>query len=172
MSHQDRVFFGNFMAVLGVLVVLAVGFFLIASSVVDDDEISPAMIERANLNIQPVGKVRVEGDAEPAAAPAAMASAPAPEPATAAAPSMEAIAPASAETIYNRSCMACHMTGAAGAPKLGDNAAWSARIAQGMDTLVGHAISGFKAMPPKGGCMACSDDEIRATVEYMVGKSQ
>ena len=68
--------------------------------------------------------------------------------------------------------MACHATGAAGAPKVGDKAAWAPRISQGMATLVKHSIQGFNAMPPKGMCMDCSDDEIKAAVEYMVGQSR
>ncbi len=69
-------------------------------------------------------------------------------------------------------CAACHDTGAANAPKLGDAAAWSDRIGKGMDTLVGHAINGFNAMPPKGGAMHLSDDQIAAIVAYMVEASK
>lgn len=69
---------------------------------------------------------------------------------------------------YDEVCKMCHETGLAGAPKFGDKAEWSARIAQGMDTLVKHAIIGLKAMPPKGGCSTCSDEEIKKAVEYMV----
>ncbi len=55
-----------------------------------------------------------------------------------------------------------------GAPKKGDAAAWEARVAQGMDVLLDHAIKGFNAMPPKGTCMACSDDEIKAAIDFML----
>lgn len=78
----------------------------------------------------------------------------------------------SPEEIYNGSCMACHATGAAGAPKTGVAADWAARIAQGNDTLYAHAINGLNMMPPKGTCGACSDDDIKAVVDYMVGKSK
>lgn len=90
----------------------------------------------------------------------------------ASAPAQVASGPRDAETIYNTKCMACHATGAAGAPKTGDAAAWSARMEQGMDTVVQHAINGLNAMPPKGTCMDCSDEEIEATVKYMVEQSQ
>jgi len=80
--------------------------------------------------------------------------------------------PMSAEQIYQANCLACHSTGAAGAPKTGDTAAWAPRIAKGIDTLVSNAISGVNAMPPKGLCMACSDDDLRGVVEYMVRQSQ
>ena len=73
--------------------------------------------------------------------------------------------------MYKQFCVACHGAGVAGAPKLGDKAAWAPRIAQGMPALVGNAIKGKGAMPPKGGSPA-SDADIKATVEYMVGQSK
>jgi len=73
---------------------------------------------------------------------------------------------------YRTACMACHASGAAGAPKTGDKAAWKARIAQGMDTLVKHAIDGKGAMPPKGGRSNLTDAQIKAAVEYMVAESK
>lgn len=90
----------------------------------------------------------------------------------AAAPVVVASGPRSGEDIYNASCLACHNTGAAGAPKIGDVAAWAPRIGQGVETLYTHAIAGFKGMPAKGLCMTCSDDEIKVTVDYMVEKSK
>jgi cytochrome c5 len=68
--------------------------------------------------------------------------------------------------------MACHGTGAAGAPKTGDAAAWAPRIAAGMESMLANATNGLKAMPPKGLCMACSDAELQGAVEYMVSSSQ
>ncbi len=97
-------------------------------------------------------------------------------PAAAAAPATAAAEPAAAsgkgKEIYQASCFACHGTGAAGAPKLGDQAAWAPRIDKGMDTLMNHAINGFNAMPPKGTCMACSDEDLKAAVEYMIAESK
>ena len=75
------------------------------------------------------------------------------------------------EAIYNKVCVACHGSGVSGAPIVGDKAAWKPRIALGTDALVKAAISGIKAMPPKGGCMSCSDADIKAAVEYMEKKS-
>lgn len=80
--------------------------------------------------------------------------------------------PRSGSDVYNASCMACHSTGAAGAPKLGDKAAWSPLIAQGKPTLYEHAINGIRGMPPRGTCMSCSDAEIEAAVDHMVAGSQ
>ena len=73
---------------------------------------------------------------------------------------------------YRTACAACHMTGAAGAPKTGDKAAWKARIAAGMDTMVTSAIKGKGAMPPKGGRPNLTDAQIKAVVEYMVAESK
>jgi len=80
--------------------------------------------------------------------------------------------PKSGDQVYNTSCSACHGSGVMGAPKMGDAGAWESRVAQGMDALLDHAIKGFNAMPPKGGCMACSDDEIKAAIEYMLDGSK
>ena len=74
------------------------------------------------------------------------------------------------QKIYQTSCQACHATGAAGAPKLGDKDAWAPRIAKGNDALLSSVKNGLKAMPPKGTCMSCSEDELRAAMEYMIGQ--
>ena len=76
--------------------------------------------------------------------------------------------PRSAEEVYNSGCMACHTSGAAGAPKFRDAAAWSTRLAKGLDTLYSNAINGIGAMPAKGLCPTCSDEEIEIAVEYML----
>lgn len=73
--------------------------------------------------------------------------------------------------VYNAACVACHGTGAAGAPKVGDSGAWGARIAQGFDTLVKHAIQGIRAMPPKGGNPDLDDIEVARAVAYMGNQS-
>ncbi len=71
------------------------------------------------------------------------------------------------KAIYEKTCAACHMTGAANAPKAGDKAAWEARLKQGMNTLYEHAIKGKGAMPPKGGNASLSDAEVKAAVDYL-----
>ena len=73
--------------------------------------------------------------------------------------------------IYQQSCVACHSTGAAGAPKTGDKAAWSDRIAKGNDALFSTVKNGLNAMPPKGTCADCSDEELKAAIEYMLSQS-
>ena len=112
--------------------------------------------------------------ATPAPTVAAPVVSPAPQ-AVATATTTAAPAPAAATNtppaLFTQVCTACHSTGAAGAPKVGDKAAWAPRIAQGMDTLVATAIKGTGAMPPKGGSKA-SEAEIRAVVTYMVNASK
>lgn len=75
-----------------------------------------------------------------------------------------------AEEVYNAVCMACHATGAAGAPKLDDKAAWEPRVATGIDALMKSAINGKGAMPPRGG-QDVSDEELKATIGYMAMKA-
>jgi cytochrome c5 len=92
------------------------------------------------------------------------------EPPAADKPADTQIASAAGQNIYQKSCQACHAAGVAGAPKLGDKEAWAPRIAKGNDALLLSVTNGLKAMPPKGTCMTCSEDELRAAVEYMVGQ--
>lgn len=80
------------------------------------------------------------------------------------------------EAIYKKHCVACHGSGIAGSPKLGDKTAWKARIAQGEATLIQHAMEGYKGdtgyMPPKGGAMSLSEAEISQAVKYMASKAR
>jgi len=80
--------------------------------------------------------------------------------------------PRSGKEISESKCATCHATGAAGAPKTGDVAAWAPRIGKGIETLYTSAISGFNGMPAKGLCFDCSDDEIKAAVDHLVAKSK
>lgn len=102
--------------------------------------------------IAPVGEVCLEGEDCGSSAPAAESS----------------DGPRSGEEVYQASCNSCHGSGVAGAPVTGEADAWSSRVDKGMETLIDHAINGFNAMPAKGGCGGCSDEEIQAAVEYMV----
>ncbi len=134
-----------------VLAAVLLGFGLTTGAVMANVE------DEIRARIAPVGDVCVQGeDCGQAAAPAETASS----------------GPRSGSEVYDAACMACHGTGAAGAPKKGDTAAWSSRIDQGLDTLVSHAINGFNAMPAKGGCSSCSDEEIENAVKHMVEESQ
>ena len=109
-------------------------------------------------------------DAAPAASAPAM-----PE---AAAPGVEPVAVANdlGKKVYGNACSMCHAVGAAGAPKPGDQADWAPRIAQGMDVLYQHSIEGYTGakgvMPARGGSATLSDDEVKASVDFMVAQSK
>ena len=126
--------------------------------------------ESVNQRIQKVGHLIVAGSAEAAAQEKANAAAPA-----AAAPAATASAATSSEAagkkIYDTTCVACHGTGAAGAPKFGDKAAWAPRLAAGFDEVLKIATNGKGAMPPKGGSGA-SDADFKAAVEYLTNAAK
>jgi cytochrome c5 len=80
---------------------------------------------------------------------------------------------ASVESNFNKSCATCHNSGVAGAPKYADAVAWAPRIEKGMDILYASTINGLPpAMPQKGMCFSCSDDDLRALVDYMVAAAK
>ncbi len=111
-----------------------------------------------------VGQVALADPEEPASAQAAPTSTP-----------EAAAAPLTGPQVYNTVCIACHAPpGVGGAPALGDRDAWAPRIAQGMDTLIDHALHGFTGskgvMPRKGERVDLSDEEIIGAVEYMVAQ--
>lgn len=85
-----------------------------------------------------------------------------------------ATGPRSGEEVYNSACMACHSTGAGGAPVVGDAAAWADRIAKGTDVLYVSGVQGVPGtgMIAKGGCVNCSDEEVHAAVDFMIAGSQ
>lgn len=145
----------------------------------------PAAAQSAADNVRPVGEVCLQGQAcvgqvagggssQPqSSAPANTAStapaapaASAPEPATAVADAGNS--DFDPEAAYNMSCMACHTTGAAGAPMLGDEAAWNARMEKGKDAVMQNVYNGLNAMPARGLCTSCSDEDLSAIVDYMV----
>jgi cytochrome c5 len=78
--------------------------------------------------------------------------------------------PRSGASVYSVSCASCHTYGMRGAPKLTDKAAWAPRLAQPPGTLTTHVIKGLGWMPPRGTCSTCTDDEIKAAVDYMVSR--
>ncbi len=76
------------------------------------------------------------------------------------------------EAGYEANCSSCHSNEAIGAPVVGDKNSWAKVVAKGMDSVYDHAINGFNAMPPKGGNMDLSDDDVKKIVDYMVSKSK
>ena len=125
------------------LLVAAIAF----SSTVFAAKISQDQHDAIAERIRPVGNVYIAG-AEPV--------------------KVEPSGPRDGAKVYGTFCVACHGSGVNGAPKIGDAGDWAPRIAQGKDTLSSHAINGFNAMPAKGTCMDCSDDEIVAAIDHMI----
>ncbi|GAB4508087.1 MAG: hypothetical protein Tsb0026_06040 [Sulfuricaulis sp.] len=170
----DRAFWKSFAGLVAALVALTVVLFIVAQIVggkpTKTEEVTAdakAVAER----IKPVGELTV-------------GAAPAEKVASSSNAVMDAIIPSAnaagaedkGKKTYDASCMACHAAGVAGAPKLGDKAAWGPRIAQGNDTLYTHALKGFQGkagmMPPKGGNMALKDEDVKAAVDYMVSQGK
>ena len=133
------------------------------NSSLSDDEVARAVVFMANQAgarfKEPPAKAPAKSQAQAQAQPAAQA-----KPAAGAA--------ADGKKVFDSTCTACHSTGVAGSPKLGDKAAWAPRLQQGMDTLLQSALKGKGAMPPKGGNAALSDAEVRAAIEFMVSQSK
>ena len=77
----------------------------------------------------------------------------------------------SGEQVYRETCAACHDTGAAGAPRIGDKKAWAPRIREGKRMMVKMAIRGIRGMPPRGGNPALTDEEVERAVVYLLNRS-
>ena len=170
-SKSDAKFWREFGLVLGLLFLFFVAMIVLARAV------GGAALDRiANAEgdvlarIAPVAEVRV-GDPSKTTA-AAPSAAPVAAPAAGAKSGAQVAAAAkSPEQVYNSACMACHTTGAANAPKLGDKAAWEPRVGQGFDGLVTSVINGKGAMPPKAGNPSLSKADIEAGVKYILEKA-
>lgn len=151
-QEEDRNVLNTLLIVVGVLTAFFIFSIVVARMVSASAEkaTTDPMVESATIDrIKPFGEVNI------GSAPVAVAS-----------------SSADGKGTYSASCAACHASGAAGSPKLGDKAAWKARIAQGNSTLFDHAINGFKGMPAKGGNASLTDDAVKAAVKYMVDGSK
>ncbi|MFK7865738.1 MAG: cytochrome c5 family protein [Pseudohongiellaceae bacterium] len=156
---------------------------ILATAVLSLTGFQAAQAQSVADNIRPVAKVCLEGQScvgsavggSSVAMPATTATTSAP---AAAVEAVAEVAEAVAEVVleesgfdaaakYQMSCFACHGTGAAGAPKLDDKAAWEEKMAKGMDAVMVNVMNGIGAMPAKGLCMDCSDSDLVALVEYM-----
>ncbi len=166
MSAQDDDFYGPFTLIVTVLVLGSFALFLASrwvSSGMDEalEARDPTYREQVEDRIRPFGQAALPSDEGPSAEPVM--------------PMQPVAAKLSGPQVYNGACLACHGAGIGGAPKFGDAASWASRIAQGMATLNKHALEGYTGeagyMPPKGGRVDLSDDEVVAAVEYMIAES-
>ena len=169
MNKQDQRFYDSFMLVLGIFagLILGVIFMKAFTSAGDSASMSPdpsaaAMVEE---RIRPIGRVALLGDPDVGVRPVI------------ATDSQTADGPMSGPQVYNDICYLCHAEpGVAGAPVLGDVAVWTPRMAQGMEILQDRVINGYQGeagfMPPKGGRMDLSDDEVIAALEFMLDEVQ
>ena len=133
-------------ATIGVAVVLIAIIYPLTNRTFNSAADSAKGNDESDVRIQPVAKFELAKAEAPAAS-----------------------GPRDGATIYNTVCGACHNTGAAGAPKIDDKAAWAPRVAQGKAALITSVTNGKGAMPPKGGA-TLSDDEIKGVVDYVLGK--
>ncbi|WAT15182.1 c-type cytochrome [Xanthomonas fragariae] len=168
MRNYDLEFLKKFSMVIGLLVVITLGLIALAAYLqrAVPDEVSPTAAKRVQQRIAPAGAVYAgtTGASAQAAAQAA---------ALAKTASQSAYGGSTdGKTIFDNLCTACHTTGVGKAPTL-DHAHWDTRIAQGKDTLYKHAIEGYNGpdggiMPPKGGNPALTEEQVRATVDWML----
>lgn len=171
MSKHDQQFSNTFSVVIGLLVVITLGLIALARSIGNPfedakTEADPLMNRVVAARTAPVGQVAVAGNdntalaikSDDGAAPTALA------------------LPKNGEETYKAVCSACHANGIAGAPKVGDKAAWAPRIAQGKAVLYTHALNGFQGkagmMPAKGARPDLPDDLVKETVDYLVKLNQ
>ena len=167
MRNHDLQFLKRFSMVIGFLCVLTLGLILLARHLHHTlpPEVSPTAMQRTSARIHPAGAVYA-GDTGAAAQAAAAAAA-----AAKAASQVAYGGTTDGSVIYESLCGACHTGGVGGAPTL-DHGHWDARIAQGTDTLYTHAIEGFTGaagvMPARGGNPALTDEQMKATVDWML----
>lgn len=166
MSEQDdRIFLKRFSLVIVALMIFALVIIFVAIQFHNrlGQHENPMRAQAVIERIEPVAGVYA-GETGRAAAMAAAEAARAGQ-----APRVAFEGSTDGELIYTNVCAACHDSGAAGAPML-VAADWTARLPQGEDLLVEHAINGINAMPAKGGRSDLSDEQVRASVEYMLGR--
>lgn len=166
----DAVFLKHFAMLIGFLVVVAILLGALSLLIYGRNPPLPNPDKQkiVEQRIAPVGAAYA-GDTGRAAMAAAAAAA-----AQAAASQVAYGGTTDGKEIYGQLCHSCHEAGVAGSPRMDDKASWAPRIAQGMDTLLKHATDGFTGstgvMPPKGGNLALNDEQMRATVEWMVAQ--
>ena len=170
LSKTDRDFLKRFSTVVAALHVVALFLVVLALFLYahHPPPKAPDADQSVRARIAPVGDV-YSGDAGRAAAAAAQKQAQA-----GAATGQAYGGTTDGKAIFDNLCHTCHEAGIAGAPKVGDAAAWKPRISQGTATLFEHAINGFQGktgvMPPKGGNPALTDEQVKAAVQWMAAQ--
>jgi cytochrome c5 len=168
---RDQKFFDMYSLVIGVLAAIGLGFFVLAMKMSERTQgaftsNAEEYLAEVSRRLAPFGEVNLPGDDLSAeVAQSTDAAMPTPVAATLTGPQ-----------VYNEACIACHGSGIGGAPMITNPEAWQERIAQGPDILRQHAIEGFTGsagyMPPKGGRLDLSDDEIYGAVDYMISEAE
>ncbi len=167
-TKTDLEFLKRFSMLIGVLSLIAVAFILLAHYIYSTHPAStnPNAEQVVSDRLAPVGE-SYAGDTGRAAMLAAEEARK-----KAAAAQVAYGGTTDGQVIYDSLCGACHKSGAGGAPRLDDKANWAPRIAQGVDTLIKHATEGFTGkagvMPPRGGNPSLNDEQVKATVHWMI----
>ncbi|MFT4267112.1 MAG: c-type cytochrome [Xenophilus sp.] len=169
MRNYDLEFLKKFSMVIGLLVIITLGLIGLAAYLqrAIPEEVSPTAAKRIAQRIAPVGAVYAGATGVAAQAVAQAAT-------LAKAASQAAYGGTTdGKTIFDNLCTACHSNGVGKAPTL-DHTHWDARLAQGKETLYKHAIEGFTGpdggiMPPKGGNAALTEEQVKVTVDWMLG---
>lgn len=167
MNTDNKRFIDIFSIVIATLVAVSIGLFMLSRYLASGTQMiwtryNPEGSAQTESRLEPFGSVALPGEQPEGPAEAAVVAAP-------------AAAPLSGQQVYNAACFACHGgEGIGGAPGTGNKAAWSARLAKGSAMLNEHALKGFQGatgvMPPKGGRVDLSDEEIIAAVDYMTAQ--
>jgi cytochrome c5 len=167
--NHDLVFLKHFSQVIGFLVAVTIALILLGMyfNATKPEEPNPAKEAATLARIQPVGAVYAGSTGAAAQAAAAQAAAEAAKGQVAYGGTMDG------GEIYAQLCTGCHTGGVGGAPTLA-RADWTPRIAQGVETLYTHAIDGYQGakgvMPARGGNPALSDEQVKATVDWMLAQ--
>ena len=166
-SSPDKHFFDLFMLIIGILVGVSFGIFLLARYIAGTTQEVYVLLdapyqEQVLENIRPVGRVTVDGESVTDTVQVAKIE-----------PVAEVL---SGAQVYNQACVACHGAGIGGAPTVGQSVDWGPRVAQGTNVLQDHVINGYQGdagyMPPKGGRIDLSDQEIISAMDYMLEQSR
>ncbi len=162
----DGAFYSAMVLAVALMTAASFGIFLLTETVAGEVEANlvydPNYEAKVLERISPVAELSLPTSAEEAAAAAAVVAAPEP-----------VVEKLTGSQVYNVACFACHAAGIGGAPTLGDGAAWGARLDQGRDVMNQHVLEGYTGpsggyMPPKGGRIDLSDDEILGALDYML----